>query len=214
MRWFDYGSGKLDADEIRLPGLSGTWKNGETCPDGTPDQGLEGVVLVFVNGQRLDEWDGYIPQDGDRIRLKFGPAEDFVNLDDRIVFVESEVTRTIEITISSVESTTAFNPANIQVQMSETVKVILTNDSEVSHGMRIAGSDGVYGTGDDFVVIPEGSDPTTADRGDLIKPGEKGFTVIRFDEPGQLEFRDPTSSSSNTGGRFATGVNHGRVTEL
>jgi hypothetical protein len=30
---------------------------------------------VFVNGERLDDWSDYIPQDGDRIWVEFGPPE-------------------------------------------------------------------------------------------------------------------------------------------
>ena len=81
IKWFEYGGGLLDGDEIRLPGLGKTWKNGETCPDGTPDEGEEGVVQVFVNTAQLDDWTEYIPQDGDVIWMSFGKELDEVPLD-------------------------------------------------------------------------------------------------------------------------------------
>ena len=43
------------------------YRNGDRCHDGG-----EGVLQVFVNGERLDDWLDYIPQDGDRIGIEFG----------------------------------------------------------------------------------------------------------------------------------------------
>lgn len=72
VKWFSYGSGLLTMEEIRMPGLSRTWKNGDTCLDGST-----GEVQVSVNGQPLDDWTRYIPADGDKILLVFGaPAGD------------------------------------------------------------------------------------------------------------------------------------------
>ena len=73
VKWFEYGGGKLDGDEVRMPGSTDTYKNGDECPDGTI-----GMVQVFVNGERLAAYGGYIPQDGDRIEIVFGPERDFV----------------------------------------------------------------------------------------------------------------------------------------
>ena len=76
VRWFEYGGdalgtgAKLTKDELQLPGERETWKNGDQCPDGT-----EGVLQVFVNGVKMDDWRRYIPQDGDQIRIEFGPEE-------------------------------------------------------------------------------------------------------------------------------------------
>ena len=209
VKWFGYGSGKLDSDEIRLPGLSKTWKNGEVCPETSPDAGQEGVVQVFVNSVKLDDWSRYIPKDGDRIQLIFGPEEDFVQLPDRIVLNETADIRTIEITITGDpqnEAATAFDPASIQVKAGELVKVVVTNTDAVSHGVRFAGGDAIYDTGDDFVVVPEGSDPATADQGDVIEPGASGFAVIRFDDPGTVEFKDPTATNPVTNEPFASGT--------
>jgi plastocyanin len=80
----------------------------------------------------------------------------------------------------------AFGPASIDVKVGETVKVTLTNKSVVEdpnnppfHGLRFGGADRQYGTSDDFVT-----DPPTLD------PGQQGTAMIRFDSPGEFEFRD------------------------
>ena len=46
------------------------YKNGEKSKDG-----CEGVLQVFVNGEKMANWSRYIPQDGDRVRIVFGPEE-------------------------------------------------------------------------------------------------------------------------------------------
>ncbi|MEE9285417.1 MAG: hypothetical protein V3V35_06800, partial [Dehalococcoidia bacterium] len=68
VRWFDYGGGKLTQDEMRIAGQSQTYRNGDLCDDGS-----EGFLQVFVNGQEMDNWSRYIPQDADIIRIVFGP---------------------------------------------------------------------------------------------------------------------------------------------
>ncbi len=73
VKWFEYGGGLLDDDEVRLPGDSVTYENGDECPDGTT-----GTVQIFVNGGRLADYGDYIPQDGDRVEIVFGPERDFV----------------------------------------------------------------------------------------------------------------------------------------
>jgi hypothetical protein len=75
VKWFEYGGGVLTEDEIRLPGTTRTWQNGDECPAGTPFEGEPGVVSVSVNGEQLSDWSGYIPQDGDSVRIVFGPEE-------------------------------------------------------------------------------------------------------------------------------------------
>ena len=72
-RFFEYGGGVLDDDEVRMPGSSVTYRNGDECPDGTI-----GVVQIFVNGEHMMDYERYIPQDGDRIEIVFGPKRDFV----------------------------------------------------------------------------------------------------------------------------------------
>jgi plastocyanin len=208
VKWFEYGGGKLSDDEIQMPGFVKAWKNGEVCPDGTEDAGKEGVVQVFVNGAKLSDWDRYIPKDGDRIRMVFGPEESTIQLDDRQVIPEDEAERDVTIEIGGNENTTAFTPAAINVDAGETIKIIVNNTADVSHGMRIAGPDGEYDTADDFVAVPEGSDPTTAEQGDAILPESSGFVVVRFDEAGQIEFKDPTATdiSVDPPEPFATGT--------
>ncbi len=73
VKWFEYGGGLLDEDEVRLPGSAVTYENGDECPDGTI-----GMVQVFVNGERETDYEEYIPQDGDRIEIVFGPEREFV----------------------------------------------------------------------------------------------------------------------------------------
>jgi plastocyanin len=192
-RWFDYGGGKLDGDEVRMPGSAQLHKNGDECPDGTI-----GEVQVFVNGAKLDDYTRYIPKDGDRVRIVFGPSEEQVQLDDRIVLPEEAASREVEITVDQPggEDTTRFTPASIPLDAGETIKIILHNVDEVSHGMRISGVDGDYGTNDDFVVVPDGSDPTQADLGDILQPETDGFVIVRFDTAGTIEFNDPTVQTS------------------
>ncbi|MCH7484502.1 MAG: cupredoxin domain-containing protein [Chloroflexi bacterium] len=190
-KWFDYGGGKLDGDEIRMPGSATTYKNGDECADGTT-----GEVQIFVNGVKLPDYKRFLPKDGDRLRIVFGPPEDQVQLDDRIVLPEGTATRDIEITVDQPvdddESSTIFTPSSITVNAGEVVRLILNNVDEVSHGLRFAGVDRDYGTNDDFVVVPEGSDAEKADQGDIIEPGGFGFAIIRIDNAGTFEFRDPT----------------------
>lgn len=77
VKWFEYGGialgtgAKLTKTELQVPGQSEVWKSGDECPDGT-----QGVLQVFVNDEQMDDWSGYIPQDGDQIRIVFGPEEE------------------------------------------------------------------------------------------------------------------------------------------
>ncbi|MCI0818551.1 MAG: hypothetical protein J4N36_06955, partial [Chloroflexi bacterium] len=190
-KWFDYGGGKLDGDEVRMPGSADTYKNGDECPDGTV-----GEVQIFVSGAKVEDYKSYLPKDGDRVRIVFGPPEEQVQLDDRIVLPEELATREVTITIDQPddanEASTTLTPASISVDAGEVVRINVINADEVSHGLRIAGFDGEYGTADDFAVVPDGSDPTEAGLGDILQPGESGFVIVRFDDAGQIEFRDPT----------------------
>lgn len=73
VKWFEYGGGVLDEDRVRLPGSAETYENGDECPDGTI-----GLVQVFVNGVLETDYEEYIPQDGDRVVIVFGPDREFV----------------------------------------------------------------------------------------------------------------------------------------
>ena len=66
-KWFEYGGGLLTLSEMRVPGGDQVYRNGDRCPEGS-----EAVLQVFVNGERLDDPSGYIPQDGDRVWIEFG----------------------------------------------------------------------------------------------------------------------------------------------
>jgi hypothetical protein len=74
VKWFEYGGGLLTNDSINMPGSSTTYRNGDECPDGSV-----GIIQVYVTSaetgiaERLDDWSEYIPQDGDRIAIGFGP---------------------------------------------------------------------------------------------------------------------------------------------
>lgn len=70
VKWFEYGGGKLTQTEMRIPGTRDEYKNGDTCDDGS-----EAVLQVFVNGVEMDDWSDYIPQNGDVVRIHFGPEE-------------------------------------------------------------------------------------------------------------------------------------------
>jgi len=68
-KWFEYGGGKLTQTEMQMPGtpVDQIYRKGDRCPEGGA-----GVLQVSVNGERLDDWSDYIPQDGDRIIIEFG----------------------------------------------------------------------------------------------------------------------------------------------
>ena len=68
-KWFEYGGGLLTSTEMRMPGSDQVLRNGDRCPDGS-----DGVLQVAVDAHPLDDWGDYIPQDGDRIMIVFGPA--------------------------------------------------------------------------------------------------------------------------------------------
>ena len=208
VKWFEYGGGKLTQDEIRLPGQSEskTLHNGDTCPEGTADAGKVGKLQVFVNGKKLDDWSRFIPHDGDRIQLIFGPEQEIVQLDDRQVIDEAQATRTLEITITGDEGATKVNPSAPTMKAGETVKIVVHNQGKLSHGLRIAGPDGKYNTADDFVAVPVGSDPKTVSGGDVLGPGVDGFTVVRFDNAGNIKFQDPTTTDPATTESYVTGT--------
>ncbi len=66
--FFEYGGGRLTLTEMQLPGTRLTVRNGDECPDGAA-----GVLQISVNEERLEDWMEYIPADGDRIVITFGP---------------------------------------------------------------------------------------------------------------------------------------------
>lgn len=58
----------LTDTKLAVP-MRGTYVNGEKCPSGETGQ-----VQVLVDGKRIDDPDGYVPQDGEDIVIKFGPV--------------------------------------------------------------------------------------------------------------------------------------------
>ena len=186
VKWFEYGGdalgtgAKLTKNELQLPGEREGWKNGDECPDGT-----EGVLQVFVNGVKMDDWRRYIPQDGDQIRIVFGPEVE-AQPQEGIQIPAEEATR--EVTIEAAdrgqpEQDSFFSSDTFSIGVGETVKVNVNNTGSVTHNLRVEGVDQEYGTADDFVAKPPDQAST------LIKPGESGFTVVRIDEAGQYAFR-------------------------
>ncbi len=82
------------------------------------------------------------------------------------------------------EAETRFEPDRIEVIAGETATISIGNQGQLSHGFRVAGNDGAYGTRDDYVGDPE-----------IIVPGDYAFAVVRLDVPGEVEFRDETLNS-------------------
>jgi plastocyanin len=185
VKWFEYGGGRLTNDEIRMPGSNTTHRTGDTCPDGREAELQVYVTPAGGSERRIQdrELERYIPQDGDRIRIVFGPPEEVVQLEDRTVIPEGLATREIEVVVTDdgTEAGTEFQPASIQVDQNEVVKLIIRNEGEISHGFRVAGNDGQFETVDDYVSEPE-----------IIQPGEQGVAVIRLDQQGEVTFRDET----------------------
>lgn len=67
-KFFEYGGGVLTERTLQVPGSGETYRNGDTCPDGS-----EGKIRVAVNGNPVSDFPDYIPQDADAILITFGP---------------------------------------------------------------------------------------------------------------------------------------------
>ena len=168
VKWFEYGRGKLTQSEMREPGITAPTRTATLAPT-APGRGQEGDLQVFVNSAKLDDWSRYIPHDGDRIRIIFGPEQAHVQLDDRSVIDETEATREVDITISGDrEQPRSSRHQRLQMKAGETVKLLLHQHGHaVPRHCAFAGPDAKYNTADDFVAVPVGSDPKTAERGRL-----------------------------------------------
>lgn len=68
VKWFEYGGGVLSEDELRVPGQTQTFRDGDVCPAGEP-----GSIQVLANGVPADI-PTYIPKDGDMVEITFGAA--------------------------------------------------------------------------------------------------------------------------------------------
>jgi len=202
--FFKYGGGQLSDDTLQVPGQKDTHKNGDLI-DGKSaelrilraDSGIHPLGSDFARAiQACDAKDEsafervnsrYIAQDGDCIRIVFAaPEVKPVVQADRTIISPDQATREITMDVTGTGASTVFSPASIDVKAGETVKVTLSNKSVVEdknnppfHGLRFNGADGQYGTSDDFVT-----DPPTLD------PGQTGTAVIRFETPGEYEFKD------------------------
>jgi plastocyanin len=198
VKWFEYGGGELTNDSIRMPRTEDNdenkWENGEQCPDGT-----EGTLQVFVTSassgveERLRNVERYIPHDGDRVRIVFGPEEtEPVVAEDRTIIDPAQAVQTIDITVTDdgTDAGTRFEPNRIAVNAGEVVNLVIRNTGAISHGFRVRGADGEYNTADDFVVTPDGEDPETT--GGILQPGAQGSAIIRLDNQSEVEFRDDT----------------------
>ena len=194
VKWFEYGGGKLTNTSIKLPQSSvREWKNGDTCPDGKP-----GELQVFVTRvgssteERLqgNDLDRFIPHDGDRVRIVFGPPEEVIQASDRTIIPDAQATRTIDVAVTDdgTEANAKFDPDNFEISQGEVVKFVVKNTGKISHSFRVAGADGNYSTSDDFLVTPDGEDPKGT--GGILQPGAQGFAVVRIDVTGEIPFRD------------------------
>jgi plastocyanin len=202
IKWFEYGGGKLSNDTIKLPSLPDEYKNGDTCPDGS-----EGVVQIFVTSaetgveERLENVNRYIPKDGDRVRMVFGPEEsEPVVAEDRTIIAEDRATKDIEVVVTddgggsaNAEATTRFEPNRLAADAGDVVKLTVRNTGSISHGFRMRGVDATYDTSDDFVVTPDGQDPATSSG--ILQPGGQGFVIVEIGTAGEIEFRDDTIQS-------------------
>lgn len=64
-RFFGSTGTILTHTSIRLPD-GREYKNGDSCPDGQP-----GTLRLLVNGVENDQFEDYVPQSGDLIRVEF-----------------------------------------------------------------------------------------------------------------------------------------------
>jgi plastocyanin len=205
--FFGDQGGKLTNSELQIPGRKETYKNGDEVNGQRAelrilraDSGIHPLggnfsqAIVACDSKPAAEFvresPRYVPQDGDCIRIVFGPPEVVpVVQPDRTIIDPSQAERVIEMSVTGSGAETVFTPATIDLKAGETVKIVLTNNSQVTqqgdqtiapnHGMRFSGADRQYGTSDDF-VLPN------------IDPGQglSGEVTIRFDAPGEYEFRD------------------------
>ncbi|HEV8573599.1 MAG TPA: cupredoxin domain-containing protein [Dehalococcoidia bacterium] len=199
--------GKLSNSEMRIPGRDKVYKNGDTLEgDDRPselrilkaDSGFHPLggdfnrAIVACNARAESEFERvsprYVPKDGDCIRIIFGPPDvPVVVQQDRTIIDPSTADRDIQMEVTGNAAETVFTPASLDVQAGETVKVVLKNNSQVIqegdktiapfHGLRFSGADREYGTSDDYVLSN-------------IDPGVEGSVAIKYDIPGEYEFRD------------------------
>lgn len=194
--FFGDQGGKLTNSEMRIPGRKQAYKNGDEINGQRAElrilKGDSGIhplggdfnrAILACNAQPESAFQRvtvrYVIQDGDCIRIIFGPPTvEPVIQPDRTIIDPSQADREIRMEVTGSGETTAFSPASVDLKAGETVKVVLKNSSTEGafHGLRFSGTDREYGTSDDFVLSN-------------IDPGVEDFVVIRYDTPGEYEFR-------------------------
>ena len=191
VRFFEYGGGELTGSRLRMPGEDQTYRNGETCPNSD----IPAEVQVFVNDgtveRKLDDFTRYVPQDGDTIRIVYGPPEEPKTENPGLQIPLEQATREIDIIAgdrSQAEADGFFAPTTFTIAAGETVKVNVRNTGQQAHNLRVAGGDAAYNTADDFITTPL-----------LLEPGESGYAVVRLSQPGQYVFRCDVHPQVQTG---------------
>jgi plastocyanin len=196
--FFGDQGGTLTGSEWQIPGRREVYRNGDDIDgDGKPEElrilkaslgralpGNFSQGIIDCNAKPESEFERvnerYIAKDGDCIRVIFAePEVEPVVEADRTIIPDDQADREIEMTVSGSGEATVFTPSSIELGAGETVRVKLTNNSTEAafHGLRFNGADREYGTSDDY-VLPN------------VDPGITDSVVIRFDAPGEYEFRD------------------------
>ena len=172
--FFGDQGGKLTNSEMRIPGRTETYKNGDDVNgDGKAeelrilraDSGIHPLAgdfnraIVACNEKKESEFERvnsrYVPKDGDCIRIVFAPPEvEPVVEADRTIIPADQADREIAMEVTGSGATTVFSPASIDLAAGETVRVKLTNKSTEAafHGLRFSGEDRQYGNSDDYVL--------------------------------------------------------------
>jgi len=86
---------------------------------------------------------------------------------------------TLTVTDDGTSLGTEFRPSSITVVAGKTVKLVVKNEGELTHGITIAGDDGELRTEDDVATSPE-----------VISPGEEGTVSFVLNEIGEVPFID------------------------
>jgi plastocyanin len=195
--FFGDQGGKLTNNEMQIPGRQETYNSGEDIDEnGIPEElrilraSLGRALPAEFNEATVDcnakpESDfepvdsRYVARDGDCIRIIFAePGSQSDVRADRTILAADQAEREIAMTVTGSGGTTVFTPSSLDVSAGEIVEVTLTNNSREAafHGLRFSGPDRIYGNNDDF-VLPN------------IDPGATDSVVIRYETPGEYEFR-------------------------
>jgi plastocyanin len=69
-----------------------------------------------------------------------------------------------------------FEPNTLSGPAGQVIEIVMTNNGDVSHNLRVSGVDRTYDTDDDFALLGAG-------------PGEKDSLPVKIDQPGSYPFR-------------------------